>query len=65
MARIFAYVAHKGGVPDDTAVELLAAAKKIDPAASPTAVVTGSGPDLDAVCKTPPELLRRDLEGLK
>ena len=34
------------------AAELLAAAKMIDPAASPTAIVTGSGPDLDAVCKT-------------
>ena len=33
-ARIFAYVAHKGGVPDEAALELLAAAKKIDPAAS-------------------------------
>ena len=52
MARIFAYIAHKGGVPDDSAAELLAAAKMIDPAASPTAIVTGSGPELDAVCKT-------------
>ena len=43
MARIFAYIVHKGGVADDTAVELVAAAKKIDPAASPTAVVTGCG----------------------
>jgi len=52
MARIFAYIAHKGGVPDDTAAELIAAAKKIDPAASPTAIVLGSGADLDAVCAT-------------
>ena len=52
MARIFAYIAHKGGVADDTAAELLAAAKMIDPAASPTAIVTGSGAELDAVCKT-------------
>ena len=43
MARIFAYIAHKDGVPDDSAAELLAAAKKIDPAASPTAIVTGCG----------------------
>ncbi|MFZ1134690.1 MAG: electron transfer flavoprotein subunit alpha/FixB family protein [Candidatus Korobacteraceae bacterium] len=50
-ARIFAYVAHKNGVADDSAAELLAAAKKIDPAASPTAVVTGAGPELDAVCE--------------
>jgi electron transfer flavoprotein alpha subunit len=52
MARIFAYIEHKGGVADDTAVELIAAAKKIDPAASPTAVVTGRGAELDAVCNT-------------
>ena len=51
MARIFAYIAHKDGVADDTAAELLAAAKMIDPAASPIAIVTGSGPELDAVCK--------------
>ena len=50
MARIFAYVPHKDGVPDDSAAELLAAAKKIDAAASPTAVVAGWGAELDAVC---------------
>jgi electron transfer flavoprotein alpha subunit len=50
MARIFAYIEHKGGVADDSAAELLAAAKKIDPAASPTAVVIGWGADLDRVC---------------
>lgn len=50
MAQIFAYITHKGGVADDTALELVAAAKKIDAAASVTAVVTGSGADLDAVC---------------
>jgi len=52
MARIFAYIVHKGGAPDDTATELKAAAKKIDAAASPTAVVFGSGAELDAVCAT-------------
>ena len=50
MARIFAYIEHKAGVADDSAAELLAAAKTIDPVASPTAVVTGWGTDLDAVC---------------
>jgi electron transfer flavoprotein alpha subunit len=50
MARIFAYIVHKNGVADDSATELLAAAKKIDAAASPTAIVTGWGPDLDNVC---------------
>src|SRR5664279_1935570 len=52
MARIFAYIAHKGGIADDAAAELVAAARKIDAAASPVAVVTGWGADLDAVCET-------------
>jgi electron transfer flavoprotein alpha subunit len=51
MARIFAYIVHKGGVADDAAVELVAAAKRIDSTASPTAVVTGWGTELDAVCE--------------
>jgi electron transfer flavoprotein alpha subunit len=38
-------------VVDDSAAELTAAAKKIDAAASPTAIVTGFGADLDAVCE--------------
>lgn len=50
MARIFAYIVHRGGVVDDSAVELLAAAKKIDPTASVTAILTGWGADLDAAC---------------
>jgi electron transfer flavoprotein alpha subunit len=50
MARIFAYIVHKAGVVDDTAAQLAAAAKKIDPAVSPTAIVTGWGVDLDAAC---------------
>jgi electron transfer flavoprotein alpha subunit len=52
MARIFAYIEHKGGVADDSAAELAAAARKIDPAASPTAIVTGWGADLDTVCNS-------------
>jgi electron transfer flavoprotein alpha subunit len=52
MARIFAYIVHRGGVAEDSAVELAAAARKIDAAASPTAIVTGWGPDLDGVCST-------------
>jgi electron transfer flavoprotein alpha subunit len=43
---------HKAGVPDDSAFELAAAARKIDAAASPTAILTGWGADLDAACKT-------------
>ncbi len=52
MARVFAYIAHKGGIADDAAAELVAAARKIDAAASPVAVVTGWGVELDAVCET-------------
>lgn len=49
MARVFAYIPHKGGVPDDSALELAAAAGRIDAGAS-TAIVTGWGPGLDAAC---------------
>jgi electron transfer flavoprotein alpha subunit len=52
MARIFAYIVHKDAVADDSAAELLAAARKIDPSQSPTAIVTGWGAGLDAVCET-------------
>lgn len=52
MARIFAYIAHQAGVADDTAAELAAAARKIDAAAEPTAIVTGTGAELDAVCES-------------
>jgi electron transfer flavoprotein alpha subunit len=52
MARIFAYIEHKDGVADDIAVELAVAARKIDPSASPIAILTGSGPGLDAACDT-------------
>lgn len=50
MADIFAYIKHAEGVADDSALELIVAAKKIAPDASVTAVVTGSGGDLDKVC---------------
>ncbi|MGA2424907.1 MAG: electron transfer flavoprotein subunit alpha/FixB family protein [Terriglobales bacterium] len=52
MARIFAYIVHKGGVVDDSAFELAAAARKIDPDSSPTALLTGCGPELDAACNS-------------
>jgi electron transfer flavoprotein alpha subunit len=48
--QIFAYILHKDGVADDTALELISAAKKIDPDASITAIVFGAGAGLDAVC---------------
>ncbi len=50
MARIFAYIAHHGGVADDSAAELIGAAKTIDASASPTAVVIGSHADVDLAC---------------
>jgi electron transfer flavoprotein alpha subunit len=52
MARIFAYIGHKAGVVDDSAAELMVAAQKIDATASPTALVVGWGPQLDAVCES-------------
>jgi electron transfer flavoprotein alpha subunit len=51
MAEMFAYIAHKGGVLDDSAAELAVAARKIDAAADATAIVVGSGGDLDTACQ--------------
>ena len=51
MAQIFTYILHKDGVADDTALELAAGAKKIDPSGTPNAIVVGSGDSLDAVCQ--------------
>ena len=50
--ELYIYVTHKDGAPDDSALELIAAASKIDPDASVTAIVTGSGDDVDTVCQT-------------
>jgi electron transfer flavoprotein alpha subunit len=50
MARIFAYIVHKAGVVDDSAAELLVAARRIDATQAPVAVVAGWGPELDTVC---------------
>jgi len=52
MARIFAYIAHKGGIVADSAFELAAAARKTDATARPTAILTGWGADLDAACNS-------------
>jgi electron transfer flavoprotein alpha subunit len=48
--QVFTYITYKDGIADDSALELVAAAKNIYPDASLTAVVTGSGADLDKVC---------------
>ncbi len=49
MAQLFAYIAHKQGVLDDSAAELAVAAARLsaDPV---TAIVTGSGAELDTAC---------------
>ena len=52
MPRIFAYIVHKSGVVDDSAAELLAVARAIDPTSSPTAILTGWGPDFDLACRS-------------
>jgi electron transfer flavoprotein alpha subunit len=48
--QIFTYITHKAGKADDSALELIAAAGKIDPNGSTTALVLGAGTDLDTVC---------------
>ncbi len=51
MTQIYAYIPFKNGVAEDVALEFPAAAKKIDDGAAVTAVVTGSGADLDKVAQ--------------
>lgn len=48
---VFAYIIHKNGVPDDTALEMITAAGKLFTDAPVTAVIAGSGAGLDGVCK--------------
>lgn len=52
MARIFTYITHRADVVDDSPAELITAAKKIDPNAAPTAILTGYGADFDAACNS-------------
>jgi electron transfer flavoprotein alpha subunit len=52
MRRLFCYIQHRAGTLDDSALELAAAARRIDPAEPLTAVVTGCGRQLDTVCET-------------
>ena len=62
MADIYAYITHHNGVADDSALELIVAAQKIDAGAAVTAIVTGSGAELDqvadAVAATYPKVLK-------
>ncbi|AOY59208.1 electron transfer flavoprotein subunit alpha/FixB family protein [Desulfococcus multivorans] len=46
--QVFAYIIHKNGKPDDTALEFATAARKLDPNAEVIGVVVGSGADLEA-----------------
>jgi electron transfer flavoprotein alpha subunit len=50
MKQIYTYIYHKNGTVDDSALELLSAARQIDARARATAIVAGSGDDLDKVC---------------
>jgi len=66
--QIFAYISYKEGKADDTALELLKAAGKVFPDGPVTAIVTGSGADLDAVANEMaaayPEVWKFDNEAL-
>ncbi len=68
MADIFAYITHKAGVADDSVLELITAAQKIDANATATAIVTGSGADLDKVvdevAATYPKVLKYNNDAL-
>ncbi len=48
---IYTYILHQAGTLDDSALEMLSAASKIDPNTPVTALVLGSGVDLDGVCQ--------------
>jgi electron transfer flavoprotein alpha subunit len=50
--QVFAYILHKEGAADDTAPELLTAARALNPEASVTALIAGSGAKLDSVCSS-------------
>jgi electron transfer flavoprotein alpha subunit len=52
MARIFVYVAQQAGLVDDSAAELIGAAKTIDAAALPAALVVGTSAEVDRACSS-------------
>ncbi len=66
--QIFAYIEHHEGLADDSALELVNAARKIDPQAQVTALVFGAGNSLEALCqetaKTYPEVWKVDKQEL-
>ncbi|MGE5257852.1 MAG: electron transfer flavoprotein subunit alpha/FixB family protein [Hyphomicrobiales bacterium] len=50
-AQVFAFVLHKDGKADDSALELASVVRKLLPTAAVTALVTGAGAALDPVCR--------------
>ncbi len=48
--QVFAYIIHKDGVVDDSALEMVTAAQELTPGTPPIAVVAGAGAELEAVC---------------
>lgn len=66
--QIFAYIIHRDGVVDDTALELISAGRKLNPDATITALVAGEGAKLDTACKVLaasfPEVWKIDNEAL-
>ncbi|MDM8516730.1 electron transfer flavoprotein subunit alpha/FixB family protein [Desulfobacterales bacterium HSG16] len=64
--QIFAYIGHNNGQAEDSALELINAAAKIDSTAAVTAIVVGSGIDAvcDAVAKTYKEVWKIDAAAL-
>ena len=65
---VFSYILHQDGKIDDTAFELISAAKKIVPDATVIAIAMGSGSELDAACNelsaSYPEIWKIDDEAL-
>ncbi len=51
MDNVFAFLAHAGGKLDDSALELLGAARTLFPGAAPIALAAGSGASLDTACQ--------------
>ena len=49
--KVFVFVTHNAGRADDSAPELAAAAGRFFPGCTPTALLAGSGPSLEAACR--------------
>jgi len=56
MAQLFAYIVHKHGALEDSAAELALAAAKIDAGGQVTAILAGSGSELETACQQAAEL---------